>query len=98
MKLHNLLGKKKDQEPLFQRRYLLDRELGSGGAGIVYEAQDRQTGRKIAIKIRPPTEDEKTIRRFRREFDALSRLDDSHIVKVYEWVQKADNSSSPWII
>ncbi len=38
-------------DPTFDRRFELLREAGSGGMGQVYEARDRETGRRLAIKV-----------------------------------------------
>jgi serine/threonine protein kinase/WD40 repeat protein len=67
-------------------RYLLERELGRGGLGIVYLAHDPKLGRKVALKI-PRFEalfDDNLRERFLREAEAAARLSHPHIVTLYE--------------
>ena len=65
-------------------------ELGSGAMGIVYLAQDRRLGRKIAIKLLPSqfTNDRDRLRRFQQEARAASALNHPNILTVYEVEQK----------
>ena len=67
-------------------RFILERELGRGGLGIVYLAHDPQLGRKVALKI-PRFEallDDNLRRRFLREAEAVARLNHPHIVALHE--------------
>ncbi|MFO0614587.1 MAG: serine/threonine-protein kinase [Polyangiaceae bacterium] len=64
-------------------RYLLERKLGQGGFGAVYEALDRELGIRIALKILRRTEPD-AIARFKREFRALASLVHPHLVVLHE--------------
>ncbi len=67
------------------RHYVLLRELGRGGMGIVYEAEDQVLHRHVALKVLPPAiaGNEEMLARFRRESEAAARLDHPGIVKVF---------------
>ena len=73
-------------------RYMLIEELGRGGMGIVYKAQDTLSNRFVAIKVLPPylaTEGQNRIRFF-REAELIAKLHHPHIVTVLE-VNQRDN-------
>ncbi|MEM9803266.1 MAG: serine/threonine-protein kinase [Planctomycetota bacterium] len=62
----------------------IQRELGRGGMGVVYEAVEESLGRVIAMKaIDASRTDERFRARFQREARAAARLDHPGIVPVY---------------
>ena len=66
--------------------YRLVRLLGSGGAGVVFEAeQQRPLERVVALKlIRPLLDTEEIIARFRHESKALARLSHPNVAKIFD--------------
>ncbi len=60
------------------------REIGRGGMGIVYEAEQESLGRRVAVKVLPPALPAGSPRRerFRREAETAARLHHSNIVPV----------------
>ena len=66
--------------------YRLEATLGRGGMGVVYLAEDRRLGRKVALKLLTPTlaEDESFRERFLRESRLAASLDHQNIVPIYD--------------
>ncbi len=61
------------------------REVGRGGMGIVYEAEQESLGRRVALKILAGNQqnDSKQLARFHREAKAAARLHHTNIVPVF---------------
>jgi hypothetical protein len=67
-------------------RYVLERELGAGGMGVVYCARDERLDRQVAVKLLPASAvgDEQARKRLTREARAAAGLEHSGIVHVYD--------------
>ena len=65
--------------------FRLLREVGRGGMGVVYEAEQESLGRRVALKVLPANmlTDPKQARRFEREARSAARLHHTNIVPVF---------------
>jgi HEAT repeat protein len=61
------------------------REIGRGGMGVVYEAEQRSLKRRVALKILPPAValDREAVERFEREAVNAAKLHHPNVVPVY---------------
>ncbi len=65
--------------------FRLLREVGRGGMGVVYEAEQESLGRRVALKVLPSgaLTDPKQVRRFEREARSAARLHHTNIVPIF---------------
>jgi len=74
-----------EQVPTRLGEFRIVREIGRGGMGIVFEAEQTSLKRRVALKVLPTAlrSDRRLLSRFRREAEAAARLRHPNIVPVY---------------
>ncbi|MBI2372594.1 MAG: serine/threonine protein kinase [Deltaproteobacteria bacterium] len=75
-------------------RFELAGELGRGGFSVVFEAQDRKLGQRVALKVLvpPPVSAEIALERLRREVRAIRSVSHPNIVTVFDLVEAPDRA------
>ncbi len=73
-------------DTLVDDRYRIIGRIGSGGMADVYEAEDTQLGRRVALKLlfRRFAEDPDFVERFRREASSAAALNHPNVVQVFD--------------
>ncbi len=78
-------------------RYELERQIGRGGMGSVWLAEDRLLGRQVAMKRvgMMPDGTNPDLRRAEREARLAARLNHPHVVAIYDFVEHDDDQ---WLV
>ncbi|MDD9943380.1 MAG: protein kinase, partial [Myxococcales bacterium] len=82
--------------PDLGERYRIDRLLGQGGMGEVYQCRDQVTDRTVALKrLRPDAVERRPVLQvlFEREYHALRELAHPSIVEVFDYGISPDGSA-----
>jgi len=87
--IHKLRKEVSDIQRLGQ--YNLERKLGEGAMGVVYEAKHGMLKRPTAIKLlRPELSDREALERFRREVQLTAKLTHPNTVTIYDYGRTPD--------
>jgi formylglycine-generating enzyme required for sulfatase activity len=78
-------------------RYRVLRELGAGGMGVVFEAEDTRLDRRVALKVMriEAAAHQEGRARFQREAKAAAALDHEHIVAVHDF---GEENGAPYLV
>ncbi len=75
------------------------RQLGTGGMGVVYEAEQLSPHRRVAIKVLGRIATPSVVRRFQRESEALAMLKHPGVAQIYDvGVDTANGRETPYIV
>jgi serine/threonine protein kinase len=74
-----------DVGTILKERFLLEKELGRGGMGAVYSANDEVLQRKVAIKLLKEQGGEEVGKKLRLEAQIAARLLHDHVVRIYDY-------------
>ncbi|WP_283602060.1 Stk1 family PASTA domain-containing Ser/Thr kinase [Ligilactobacillus aviarius] len=69
------------------KRYRIIRSLGEGGMANAYEAEDLVQKRRVTLKMLrfDLQDDPRSVERFHKEANSLTKLDNPHIVQIYDF-------------
>src|SRR5690606_16629633 len=76
-------------------RYKVERVLGEGGMGLVYQAKHIILNKPLAIKVLRPdvSRDEEIITRFRQEAQSATAIGNQHIIDISDFGSLPDGST-----
>jgi serine/threonine protein kinase len=74
-------------------RYEMREKLGEGGMAVVYLARDLRTETDVALKLMHVQLARPNLKRFAREFRAISMLEHPHCIRVFDF---GESSSGPF--
>lgn len=78
--------------------YRVIRELGRGGMGVVYETEQSQPRRRVAVKVVPGLASGEQRRRLKQEAQALAMIEDPGVARIYEsGVAEVFGARTPYI-
>jgi hypothetical protein len=80
------VGEDSDGDFRGTERFRVVGRIGAGGMGVVYEALDTESGRRVALKTLANL-DGQAVQRFKNEFRALADLSHPHLVSLGELVE-----------
>ena len=82
-------------ERVVEGKYRLERVIGRGGMGAVFEATDLRLNRRVALKVMTGhlIGSGTALRRFAREAQASARLEHPNLVRVYDYGPLGDDSA-----
>ena len=84
------MGQMPQPGTVFERKYLIEAQIGEGGFAAVFRGKDIKTNRLVAIKVLEQGEEhwqmgEKLAARFEREARLLAQLTNEHTVRLLEY-------------
>jgi serine/threonine-protein kinase len=79
---------------IFDGKYQLTRVVGKGGMSVVYEAKHLLMNKIVALKLMHThlLQSEKAVRRFQKEAQAVSTLDHSGVMRIYDFGVSPDGA------
>ncbi len=89
MAISRVVGESEHPELASSARFEVRRRLGEGSSGVVYEALDRESGARIALKTLTHV-DANAVYAMKREFRALADVTHPNLVRLYELIVEGD--------
>ncbi len=82
-------------ERIIENKYKLEKLIGKGGMGAVYQALDLRLSRKVAVKVLHGSMfgNKDSIRRFEKEAKIIARLNHPNIIAIYDYGKLATDGA-----